>query len=41
MPTARGYTVLAKLEGERGDAGARDAAINRCVEFAGADACKA
>jgi len=41
MPTARGYTVLAKLEGERGDATARDAAIDRCVEFAGAAACKA
>jgi hypothetical protein len=41
MPTARGYTVLAKLEGARGDASARDAAIHRCVEFAGTDACKA
>jgi hypothetical protein len=41
MPTARGYTVLAKLEGDRGDATARDAAIHRCVEFAGADACRA
>lgn len=41
MPTARGYTVLAKLEGDRGDTTARDAAIHRCVEFAGADACKA
>lgn len=41
MPTARGYTVLAKLEGDRGDAAARDAAMHRCVEFAGADACKA
>ncbi len=41
MPTARGYTVLAKLEGDRGDTTARDAAIHRCVEFAGAGACKA
>lgn len=41
MPTARGYTLLAKLEGERGDATARDAAIDRCVEFAGAAECKA
>jgi hypothetical protein len=41
MPTARGYAVLAKLEGARGDTGARDQAIHRCEEFAGADACKA
>jgi hypothetical protein len=41
MPTARGYTVLAKLEGDRGDATAREAALHRCVEFAGASACKA
>jgi hypothetical protein len=41
MPTARGYTMLAKLEGDRGDATAREAALHRCVEFAGAAACKA
>jgi len=41
MPTARGYVVLAKLEEARGDDGAKKAAIDRCVEFGGQDACKA